>query len=212
MIDISKIGVLFDLDGVLLDTETIYGEFWSGIDSRFPTGVSHFSDVIKGKNLKEILEGYFRPENRAEITRILQDFQPVMPYRYFPHAMEWVRQLREAAIPMCIVTSSDRFKMEAVYKQHPEFKAHFEHVIVGEMVERAKPDPECFLLGAQLLNKDIRDCYVFEDSLNGIAAGHASGAKVIGLATTNPREMITENSHLVIDSFEGFSIEKMLSI
>ena len=52
----NKIGVLFDLDGVILDTEGIYSEFWKEIDRRFPTGVVGFSDVIKGTCLEDILK------------------------------------------------------------------------------------------------------------------------------------------------------------
>lgn len=207
----NKIGVLFDLDGVILDTEGIYSEFWKEIDRRFPTGVVGFSDVIKGTCLEDILNNNFPKENHEEIINILQNFQKDMEYRYFPYAIEWVKSLHEAGIPMCIVTSSDQEKMNAVYKQHPEFRGFFDAVIVGEMVENAKPAPDCFLLGAKLLGKDIKDCYIFEDSLNGLKAALASGGKVISLSTTNAPELLTD-AKMVIPDFKDFTIEKMLSI
>lgn len=207
----NKIGVLFDLDGVILDTEGIYSEFWKEIDRRFPTGVVGFSDVIKGTCLEDILNNNFPKENHEEIINILQNFQKDMEYRYFPYAIEWVKSLHEAGIPMCIVTSSDQEKMNAVYKQHPEFRGFFDAVIVGEMVENAKPAPDCFLLGAKLLGKDIKDCYIFEDSLNGLKAALASGGKVIALSTTNTPELLTD-AKMVIPDFKDFTIEKMLSI
>lgn len=207
----NKIGVLFDLDGVILDTEGIYSEFWKEIDRRFPTGVVGFSDVIKGTCLEDILNNNFPKENHEEIIIILQNFQKDMEYRYFPYAIEWVKSLHEAGIPMCIVTSSDQEKMNAVYKQHPEFRGFFDAVIVGEMVENAKPAPDCFLLGAKLLGKDIKDCYIFEDSLNGLKAALASGGKVIALSTTNAPELLTD-AKMVIPDFKDFTIEKMLSI
>lgn len=207
----NKIGVLFDLDGVILDTEGIYSEFWKEIDRRFPTGVVGFSDVIKGTCLEDILNNNFPKENHEEIINILQNFQKDMEYRYFPYAIEWVKSLHEAGIPMCIVTSSDQEKMNAVYKQHPEFRGFFDAVIVGEMVENAKPAPDCFLLGAKLLGKDIKDCYIFEDSLNGLKAALASGGKVIALSTTNAPELLTD-AKMVIPDFKDFTIEKMLSI
>ncbi|MDO4510472.1 MAG: HAD family hydrolase [Bacteroidales bacterium] len=207
----NNIGVLFDLDGVILDTEGIYSEFWGSIDAQFPTGVENFTEVIKGTCLDDILNTYFPKENHAEIIGILQDFQKNMPYRYFPHAIEWVKALHEAGIPMCIVTSSDEQKMEAVYEQHPEFRGFFHSVIVGEMVEHAKPAPDCFLLGAKLLGKDIADCYIFEDSINGLKAALASGGRVIALSTSNPPHMLAD-ARLVIPSFEDFTVEKMLSI
>lgn len=205
------IGVLFDLDGVILDTEGIYSEFWKEIDRRFPTGVEEFSDVIKGTCLEDILNNNFPKENHEEIINILQDFQKDMEYRYFPYAIEWIKALYEEGIPMCIVTSSDQEKMNAVYLQHPEFRGYFDAVIVGEMVENAKPAPDCFLLGAKLLRKDIQDCYIFEDSLNGLKAALSSGGKVIALSTTNPPEMLTD-AKMVIPNFKDFTIEKMLSL
>lgn len=207
----KKIGVLFDLDGVILDTEGIYSEFWKEIDRRFPTGVEGFSDVIKGTCLEDILNNNFPKENHEEIINILQDFQKDMEYRYFPYAIEWIKALYEEGIPMCIVTSSDQEKMNAVYLQHPEFRGYFDAVIVGEMVENAKPAPDCFLLGAKLLGKDIQDCYIFEDSLNGLKAALSSGGKVIALSTTNSPEMLTD-AKMVIPNFKDFTIEKMLSI
>lgn len=205
-------GVLFDLDGVILDTEGIYSEFWSRIDQELPTHVPHFADVIKGSNLQHILNTYFPANKHSEIVARLNQFQHDMPYRFFPHALEWLRTLQRAGMPMCLVTSSDQRKMDAVYSQHPRFRDFFASVVVGEMVSRPKPYPDCFLLGAKRLGIDINHCYVFEDSLNGLAAGRASGAKVIALATTNSREALQGKADLIIDSFEGFTIEKMLAL
>lgn len=205
----NNIGVLFDLDGVILDTEGIYTEFWNQIEEKFPTGVKDFSKVIKGCCLEDILNRYFPKENHAKIIEILNDFQKAMQYRYFPYAIEWVKTLYNAGIPMCIVTSSDQEKMNAVYEQHPEFRGYFKAVIVGEMVENAKPAPDCFLLGAKLLDIDIKNCYIFEDSINGLKAALASGGHVIALSTTNPASVLGD-AKLIIPDFKDFTIEKML--
>lgn len=209
---VNNTGILFDLDGVLLDTEGIYSDFWASVDKRFPTHVAHFTDVIKGSNLETILNTYFDPSQHQEIEDILATFQCNMKYRFFPGAVAWLDQLRDAGIPMAVVTSSDSRKMEAVYAQHPGFRDYFKAVVVGEMVSKPKPSPECFLLGARLLGLDIAKCYIFEDSLNGIEAARASGAKVIGLSTTNPKEVLQDKADLVIDSFDGFTINKMCAL
>ncbi len=207
----NNVGVLFDLDGVILDTESIYTEFWNKIDYLFPTHVPEFSHIIKGSALSEILDTYFSKTDHDEIVRLLNDFQKNMEYRYFPYAMEWVKTLYEAGVPMCIVTSSDQKKMNAVYAQHPEFKGYFKAVVVGEMVNRAKPAPDCFLMGAKLLDIDIKNCYIFEDSLNGLKAAISSGGKAIALSTTNTAERLS-NAQLVIPDFKDFTLEKMLRI
>lgn len=206
----KDIGVLFDLDGVILDTEGIYTEFWNKIDKLFPTGVDDFSKVIKGSCLEDILNSYFDLPNHQKIVQLLQEFQNNMPYRYFPNAIQWVRTLFDAGIPMCIVTSSDQKKMDAVYEQHPEFRGYFNAVIVGEMVERAKPSPDCFMMGAKLIDRNINNCYIFEDSINGLKAALASGGHVIAQSTTNPVSALGE-ADLIIPDFKGFTIEKMLN-
>lgn len=207
----NHIGVLFDLDGVILDTESVYTEFWDKIDHLFPTQVSGFSYIIKGSSLSEILDKYFAKENHEKIVALLNDFQINMKYRYFPFAIEWVKTLYNVGVDMCIVTSSDQQKMDAVYQQHPEFSGYFKAVVVGEMVKRAKPAPDCFLLGAKLLGKNIRNCYIFEDSLNGLKAAISSGGKTIALSTTNPPEKLSE-ARLIIPNFKDFTMEKMLGL
>ena len=104
------------------------------------------------------------------------------------------------------MTSSDRRKMEALYRQHPNFTSHFQAIVTGDMVSHAKPAPECFLLGASLIGVDIHDCVVFEDSLKGLEAGRASGAHVVGLATTLSRTVIKDKADEVIDNFIGYNL------
>ncbi len=208
----NKTGVLFDLDGVLLDTEGLYTDFWRSIDVLYPTHVEKFSSVIKGSNLQSILNSYFSPKYHHDIVNRLNKFQCEMRYNFFPGAIEWIERLKKAQIPLCIVTSSDEKKMWRVYAAHPHFKDYFEGVVVGEMVKKPKPDPECFLLGASLIGINIEQCYVFEDSLNGLRAGKAAGAKVIGLATTNPASVLEDKADLIIDGFDDFTVDKMLAI
>ena len=134
-------GVLFDLDGVLLDTERIYTKFWDAVEERYPTHIPNFSSVIKGSNLFEILHDHYADENtRQLVTEMLNDFQRSMKYEYFPGAIEFVEQLNKAGIATCIVTSSDQKKMDAVYSQHPGFKAHFD--IPADQSQRKKLGPD----------------------------------------------------------------------
>ena len=67
-------------------------------------------------------------------------------------------------------------------------------------------------MAAERIGCSPEDCYVFEDSLQGLDAGMAAGATVIGLTTSNPIEKLKDKAHELIDSFVGFSIEKMLAV
>ncbi len=211
--DNSKMGVLFDLDGVLLDTEGIYTEFWGTVERSHPTGIDNFAHRIKGSNLATILNTYFpEPSLQREVTAMLDRFQAGMKYSFFPGALELLDNLAAAEIPTCLVTSSDHLKMEAVYGQHPDFRHRFADVVTGDMVTRPKPDPQCFRLGAERLGIDIGRCVVIEDSLNGLRAGRASGARVVGLTTTCTAAEVTPLCDCCLPSIANVTIDIIQSL
>lgn len=206
-------GALFDLDGVIIDTEGIYSSFWGAIDERYPTGVANFPQAIKGMNLQEILANYFpTAEIQAKVQKILDDFQREMRYEYFPDAMELVASLRKKGFTTCIVTSSDEKKMKHLATQHPDFKQAFDFFVTGDMVSHAKPHPECYLLAAKMANCDIKDCIVFEDSINGLKSGLASGAKVVGLTTTYGADVVEPLCHIMADNLKDVALEMLLEL
>lgn len=207
---VKRCGVLFDLDGVLLDSEGLYTIFWEQMDKEYPTGIDQFASYIKGFHLSRIM-GYFDDEEvRREVLNKLLDYERNMRYEFFPGALDFVKRLQEAGIPMAIVTSSDRKKMQSLYRQHPEFPTLFDQIITGDMVSKAKPDPDCFLLGARLLGVDISDCIVFEDSRNGLLAARASGARVIGVATTLSADVVEPLCDMTIGAVSELTVEGML--
>ena len=188
---------------MLLDSEGQYSIFWGEMEKEYPTGVPDFAAYIKGFHLNRIL-GYFADEAvRTEIIEKLLEFERSMRYVFFPGALDFVKQLRDAGVPMAIVTSSDRKKMQALYSQYPEFPTLFDQIITGDMVTRAKPDPDCFLLGAKLIGVGIKDCIVFEDSRNGlIAARQCCQRADAGAVRYQQSSLILRQ--LIHARFEGF--------
>lgn len=197
---------LFDLDGVIVDTESIYTDFWDDIDRRYPTGVDNFARVIKGNTLASILDTYFDEDLRDEILVLLKEQEESMRYRLFDGVSDFLDRLIENDIPKAIVTSSNDRKMSRLFSQIPELRPKFEAIITDAMVERSKPDPQGYLIAAEKLGVDPSDCVVFEDSFAGLEAGRRAGAYVVALATTNPRESLYEKADEVIDSFIGYDI------
>jgi len=207
-----KCAVLFDLDGVLLDSEGQYSIFWEQMDHEYPTGIQQFASFIKGFHLARILNYFENEDVRQQVLNKLLEFERHMNYEFFPGALEFVKELRSAGIPMAIVTSSDHKKMQALYSQYPEFPTLFDKIVTGDMVTKAKPDPDCFLMGARQLGVDIKDCIVFEDSRNGLIAGRESGALVIGISTTLDRDTVGQLSDLTLNAVEELTVERMLEI
>lgn len=211
MIKSSEAGVLFDLDGVLIDTEGQYSIFWAETGEKYHVGGPTFADDIKGTNLHLILE-QFPPEVRDEVRQAIHHYEHVMDYPLFDGALTLLDELHQAGIPVAIVTSSDNVKMELLYSRHPEIRSRVKAVITGDQVERSKPDPDGYLKGASAIGRDIRCCYVFEDSMQGLEAGRRSGAKVVGVATTNPVHAVAALADIVIDSVTGFHIAQLPDI
>lgn len=210
----TEVGVLFDLDGVLLDTEGIYTDFWQEIDNKYPTGIPNFAHIIKGSNLATILNTYY-PDKELQkiIIGILDDFEKTMMYRPFNDAMEFVDKLIENNIPTCIVTSSSMEKMNNAFQQLPGFKEKFNGLVTGDMVVKCKPNPEGYLLGAKIIGIEPQNCIVFEDSLQGIQAGLNAGCKVVALTTTVDKESISKlEANKIIENFAGFNISDLLNL
>lgn len=204
-------GVLFDLDGVLIDSEGEYSKFWAETGRKYGVPDPDFAAKIKGTTLTEILT-YFRAEDREAVVQGIHDFEKQMQYPLFPGVADFLKELKRFGIPAAVVTSSDDVKMSYLFAAHPEFKDYFAAFVTGSQVKKSKPDPEGYLTGAQAIGVAPENCFVFEDSIQGLQAGLSSGAAVIGLATTNPIEKVSPLCHKVIRSFEDFTVDEMLLV
>lgn len=191
-------GALFDLDGVIIDSESLYSIFWDRVGEEYRMEARPFGISIKGMTLTKILE-MFPPEDRDDITRRIHDYEDQMVYLPYPGALDYLDYLRANHVPIALVTSSDDKKMAALAQQQPDLIPRFDVIIDATKVTRSKPDPEGYLLGAEAIGVEPRYCYVFEDSLQGLKAARASGATVVGVATTYPREVVEGLSDYTVD-------------
>ena len=202
--------VLFDFDGVIADTESQYTVVWNKQGKDY-LGLDNFGHTIKGQTLIQIFSKYFdgMVKEQESIVPDLNAFEQNMSYDYIPGAYEFLRELREKGIRSAIVTSSNDIKMTNVYAAHPELHDLVDAVLTSEHFSKSKPDPECFLKGMEVLGGTPEDTVVFEDSFHGISAGRASGAYVVGLATTNKSEALAPLCDMVIDDFTSIDADKI---
>lgn len=198
---------LFDLDGVVFDTEPQYTEFWGAQCREFHPEHPGLEHEIKGQTLVQIFDRHFSGDlayTQEIITERLNDFEHNMRYDYIEGFEAFVRQLRSKGVKTAVVTSSNRVKMQVVYGRRSEFQKLFDAILTSEDFERSKPDPDCYLKAAARLGAGIDECIVFEDSFNGLKSGRAAGMKVVGLATTNSAESIAPYSDTVISNYIDF--------
>ncbi|MDE6460128.1 MAG: HAD family phosphatase, partial [Paramuribaculum sp.] len=149
---------------------------------------------------------YKTEEIREDVTRRLLDFQDSMSFPLLPGAMDFLESLKKNGIPRALVTSSDSRKMDCLFKQLPQLRDMFDVIIDASKVTKSKPDPQGYLLAAKELGVEATDCVVFEDSMNGLKAGLASGAKVVGLATTYPAEALKGMADMIVNGWDEVDV------
>ena len=206
---------LFDLDGVIFDTEPQYTLFWGRQCRRYHPERPGLEHEIKGQTLDQIFDRWFSGELeavRADVTRQLDDYERHMSYDYVPGLEDFVASLRRHGVKTAVVTSSNQPKMSCVYRQHPKLATMFDAVLTSEDFARSKPDPDCYLRAAARLDALPAHCVVFEDSFNGLRAGRAAGMAVVGLATTNPAEAIAPLSQLQTPHYLGLSYDMVAGL
>lgn len=206
-----EIAALFDLDGVIINTEPQYDIFWAKTGEKYQLGYDHFERMVKGMTLPEILKRYFSHLPEEECQQIAEEnhnFDLQLDMIPFPGVIDFLEELKSHNIKTGLVTSSDDAKLEVVFRKLP-IRPYFDTVVSADRITRGKPDPVCYLLAAEDLKVSPEKCIVFEDSFNGIHAGNRAGMKVIGLSTSNPEEAISGLVKRVIPDFLSLKVENL---
>jgi len=178
--------VVFDMDGLLLDTEALYrGAIFAACAAQGHQMVDHVHLSLIGapKDLgDEKLTGYFGPTFDLDRYHLAceEHFDGLcateVPVR--PGVIDLLSVLRDAAIPMAVATSTARPKAEAQLKKAGIFQ-NFDVLVTRSDVARGKPHPETFLKAAARLGVDPSNCLALEDSHNGVRAAAAAGMSTI---------------------------------
>ena len=196
--------VLFDLDGVIFNTEPQYDRFWAEMAARFRPDAPEMVQAIKGTTLVSTMDAWFSgpyEKDREELVRLLNAFEAEMDFPYIPGFEAYLDGLRCRGIRTAVVTSSNLPKMENVYRSHPDFAPRFDAILTSEDFRASKPDPDCYLKAAARLGVSPTDCIVFEDSRTGIQSGKGAGAYVVGLVTTLPYATVHALADLTVRDF-----------
>lgn len=197
-------GVLFDWDGVILDSSALHERSWELLaeETGWTLPPGHFKRGYGMKNEVIIPEMLGWTRDPAEIRRLshrkealFRELAAERGVRALPGVVEWLAELDRHGVPRAIASSTHRQNIEVLLRLLG--LGGFEAIIAAEDVARGKPDPEVFEKAARALRRPPDRCVVIEDTHAGIAAARAAGCRVIAVATTHPADTLQEADRVV---------------
>ena len=206
---------IFDLDGVLVDSAKYHYLAWKALADKLGFEFTEkdnerLKGVSRMKSLEILLEiggvimsDDMKEKAATEKNELYRSYIAQMtPDEILPGVENFLKEIKAAGFKTAIGSAS---KNTPLILERTGLAKYFDAVADGTMVSKAKPDPEVFLKGAELLGVDPKDCVVFEDAEAGVEAAHNAGMKAVGIgsaATLGKAEM-------VIPNFVGFTLDKL---
>ncbi len=204
--------ILFDMDGVLIDTQQAVTAFWNNVAQQYgisltqPDFTYHIYGCPAPHTMEKLFPALTSEEKRAVIEKMKRD-ETTMAYTALDGAIELVSLCQQHAIRTALVTSADPWKIEAVFSQL-ELNGMFTALVGAKDIQNGKPDPECYLAAAGQLQQSPERCLVFEDAVSGVKAAVASGAVCIGVRQGESATALREaGAHCVIPDLRRVRLE-----
>jgi len=205
-------GVIFDMDGVLVDSYGPHYESWRISAERrgHPLTEETFRKIFGRTNVAIVPVVTRKPYTPAEIAAWGEEkeriYREILARRFpvMPGAGDLIEALHEDGARLAIGSSGPPENVALVHDHLPAAR-HFRAVVTGRDVRNGKPDPEVFLRSAEKLGLPPAACAVVEDSLAGLEAARRAGSAAIALVGTAPRETLEPRADLVVDRLSDLS-------
>lgn len=207
--------LIFDMDGVLLDSNPMHREAWTAYNLRF--GLETTSEMIErmyGRRNDEIIRDFFGSElDDEEVSRRgaeKEEFYremvgPRLEGMLVPGVRSFLELHRDR--PMAVASNAEPANVDFLLDR-ARLREFFRVVMNGHLVSRPKPDPEIYFRAAKLLGVTPGAAIVFEDSPSGVEAARAAGMRVIGVRTTYVN---LPGAELCIDNFKSGELDSWLA-
>jgi HAD superfamily hydrolase (TIGR01509 family) len=215
----AGLALVFDMDGVILDSNPTHREAWRLYNRRFGIETDEaIEQRMYGRRNDEIVRDFFgaglTPEEivahgAAKESLYREMMGPRLSQSLVPGVTGILQNCNGTLLGLA--SNAERanvdFLLDGVLIGEVPLRNYFRAVVDGQQVGRAKPHPDIYLRVAHLLGADPRNCIVFEDSHTGVQVPLAAGARVVGLRTTHKE---FKNIGLTVDDFRSLELERWL--
>jgi len=209
--------VLWDMDGVLVDTAELHYQTWKQTLAGYgiPFSRQLFNEFF-GMNNEQTLTGILgRPPETSFLQESSDHKEDIFRksihghIELYPGVRKLLQELQRAGVRQAIASSAPQENIDALVN---EFNmASFFQAIVSGCELKSKPDPATFLLAAERLGVKPQRCVVIEDALHGIEAARRAGMKCIAVATTNPVDLLSP-ADLVVERISELNAVRILDL
>ena len=205
--------VIFDMDGVLTDSEPLINAAAIAMFKEKglvvkPDDFLPFVGTGEERYVAGVAEKYDFPlDPPAAKRRTYEIYLDLVPSQLeaFPGVLELVNACRSAGLLVAVASSADEVKVRANLEKIGLPMQFWDVVIAGEAVRNKKPAPDIFLIAAERLGVDPRECVVVEDAVNGVQAAKAAGMRCVAVAHTFPPDRLRE-ADVVRNSIEDVTL------
>jgi HAD superfamily hydrolase (TIGR01509 family) len=212
--------IVFDMDGVLLDSEPVYLEVEGALVRRLAGPRADLREILprllgrtSPDSARITLEHFGIEMHVDEFLRLREDalYPAFGGVPFLPGVEEFVRAMKKAGVRMAVATSSPARLLEAKRAGKEEFFAMFDGVVCGDDVTCGKPDPEIFLKAAAVIGVPPGECVVFEDAPAGVRGAKAAGMRCVAFPNEDVEMALYEEAgfDLKCAGFLDFAPESM---
>lgn len=204
MVEFSSRAFIFDMDGTLVDNMHIHTEAWAKLldENGVEMDPHKFLVATAGKTNREILPTVFGDISEERITELATRKESLYRDAYLPirrpidGLVEFLTEAQELGVKMAVATAASNPNMEFIL-DGLDLRRFFGAITTATDVTVGKPDPAMFLVSAEKLGVEPKDCIVFEDAIGGFQAAHRAGMVSVGITTVNSAEDILKLDSVV---------------
>jgi len=207
--------IIFDMDGLLLDTEPFYTEAHQIVAARygkvFDWSVKSKMIGLPAQTSAQTMIGALQLP--LTVSEYLEMREPILETLFpkaepMPGAVRLTRHLHNCSVAQAVATSSTSHHFQLKSNRHSEWFRLFDCIVTGDdpEIKHGKPSPDIFLVTADRLKASAEHCLVFEDSPSGIEAARAAGMYAIAVPDPNMTDSSYGKAHQIIRSLEDFDL------